>query len=94
MEQVLELATDGQEKAPEAPRRVIFMMKTALILAALLTRHVPPERVVIVLLGHALNVPLAHVVARLVQQRRLFIITATITEQITFSHLTSLEIYI
>ncbi len=64
MEQVLELATDGQEA--EAPHRIIFMMKTALILAALLTRHVLMERVVIVLLGHALDVPIVHVAVAVV----------------------------
>ena len=44
LEQVLEPATDGQEA--EAPHRNIFTMKTALILAVLLTLHVLPERVV------------------------------------------------
>jgi hypothetical protein len=68
LEQVLELATDGQGR--EAPHRVIFMIKTALILAALLTRHVLLERVVIVLLGHALDAPLAHVAARLALQEQ------------------------
>jgi hypothetical protein len=45
------------------------MIKTALILAALLTRHVPPERVVIVLLGHALDVRPPHVAVALALTR-------------------------
>ena len=68
LEQVLELATDGQEA--EALHRAIFMIKTALIFVVLLTPHVLLERVVIVLLGHALDVPLAHVAARLVLQEQ------------------------
>jgi len=39
------------------------MIKTALIFVVLLTPHVPLELAVNVLLGHALHVRLAHVVA-------------------------------
>jgi hypothetical protein len=46
------------------------MMKTALILAALLTRHVLLERVVNVLLGHALRVRPVRVAARPAQEEQ------------------------
>jgi hypothetical protein len=64
LEQVLELATDGQEA--EAPHRVIFTIKTPLMLAALLTPHVQPERVAHALLVHALDVRLVHVAVAVV----------------------------
>lgn len=52
--QVLELATDGQER--EAPHQNIFTTKTALLLVVLLTLIVPLERAVHVQLVHALTV--------------------------------------
>lgn len=45
-------------------------MKTALMLAVLLTPHVPPELAVHALTGHALRVRLAHAAARLVAQEQ------------------------
>jgi hypothetical protein len=64
LEQVLELATDGQEA--EALHHSIFTIKTALMLAVLLTPHVQPERVAHALLVHALDVRLVHVAVAVV----------------------------
>jgi hypothetical protein len=61
LEQVPELATDGQEKASEAPHRVIAMLKTALLLVVT-TLRVPLEHVVRVEMEHVVHAPLEHVV--------------------------------
>ena len=63
-EQVPELVTDGQE--PEAPHRVMPMLKTVLLLVVT-TPHALPQRVERALRGHAPTVQQAHAIARLVE---------------------------